>query len=182
MYFYCIDFESTGAANGQEPLEFAWVEIDSQSGKIAGHFEVGFSSVKGGRDLSDHKKTVPHLRDIWPEVQAKLQNSVIVGHNVNYDFSLLNKTFPGFNHGGLIDTLTIYRQLYGNQIISYSLEALLEVFDLKSELEKLSVNDHFQPHRALYDAFGCALLTQRLLQNKDTAALFRQNDTQQDLF
>ena len=40
MTFYCIDFESTGASNGQEPLEFAWVEID-KSGDIGKHREIG---------------------------------------------------------------------------------------------------------------------------------------------
>ena len=171
MTFYCIDFESTGAVNGQEPLEFAWVEID-KSGEIINHREIGFSGVSGGRDLSDIKEQIPHLRSMWPELKENLHGKIIAGHNVNYDYSLINKTFPGFKHGGLIDTLTIYRQLYGRQIVDYSLDYLLMVFELKDKLNDLKLNDHFQPHRALYDAYGCALLLQKLLQEEETKSLF----------
>ena len=180
MTFYCIDFESTGASNGQEPLEFAWVEIN-KSGDIGKHREIGFSSVSGGRDLSDIKERIPHLRDMWPELSQNLQGQVIVGHNVNYDYSLLNKTFPGFKHAGLIDTLTIYRQLYDKQIADYSLDYLLMIFDLKERLNKLKLNEHFQPHRALYDAYGCALLLKRLLQDDQLKGLF-EVDQQGELF
>ena len=180
MIFYCIDFESTGAANGQEPLEFAWVEVDSM-GSIGHCREVGFSGVSGGRDLSDIKERVPHLRDMWPELNDNLQGKTLAGHNVNYDYSLINKTFPGFKHGGLIDTLTIYRQLYGTQITNYSLENLLLVFELKEKLESLKLNEHFEPHRALYDAYGCALLLSRLLQSEKTRKLF-EHQKQDELF
>lgn len=180
MTFYSIDFESTGALNGQEPLEFAWVEID-KSGKIGSYREIGFTAVSGGRDLSDIKDTTPHLRDMWPELSSKLEGKVLVGHNVNYDYSLIHKTFPGFKHGGLIDTLTIYRQLYGSQIPDYSLEYLLDTFQLKETLYKLELNDHFEPHRALYDAYGCALLLQRLLLDDQTKSLF-DADVQGKLF
>ncbi|MCM8542988.1 MAG: 3'-5' exonuclease [Lentisphaeraceae bacterium] len=171
MTFYCIDFESTGALNGQEPLEFAWVEINKQ-GVIGKHREIGFSAVSGGRDLSDIKEKIPHLRDMWPELRSDLQGKVLVGHNVNYDYSLIHKTFPGFKHSGLIDTLTIYRQLYGKQVTDYSLEYLLMIFQLKEKLAELKLNEHFEPHRALYDAYGCALLLQRLLTDEQTKTLF----------
>ena len=180
MTFYCIDFESTGALNGQEPLEFAWVEI-SKEGVIGRHREIGFTSVSGGRDLSDIKEKIPHLRDMWPELNSDLQGMVLAGHNVNYDYSLIHKTFPGFKHGGLIDTLTLYRQLYGKQITDYSLEYLLMIFQLKEELDSLKINEHFMPHRALYDAYGCALLLQRLLKDEQTKSLF-ESDFQDKLF
>ena len=180
MTFYCIDFESTGAVNGQEPLEFAWVEI-GKSGTIGNYREIGFSGVSGGRDLSDIKERLPHLRDMWPELKKNLQGQVIVGHNVNYDYSLLNKTFPGFKHAGLVDTLTIYRQLYDKQISDYSLEHLLMIFELKEKLNTLNLNEHFQPHRALYDAYGCALLLQRLLVDEQLKELFN-TDSQGQLF
>lgn len=180
MTFYCIDFESTGAVNGQQPLEFAWVEV-AVNGQIGKSREIGFSGVTGGRDLSDAAERVPHLRDMWPELNRNLQGKVIVGHNINYDYSLLNKTFPGFKHAGLIDTLTIYRQLYARQISNYSLENLLSIFDYKDFLKKLSLNDHFVPHRALYDAYGCALLLSRLLQDEKTRTLF-QGERQDELF
>ena len=93
--FYCIDFESTGAVNGQEPLELAWIEV-STSGELGNYKEMGFSGVSGGRDLSDIKESVPHLRDAWPLLKDKLFDKVIVGHNVNYDYSLILKTFPAF--------------------------------------------------------------------------------------
>ncbi|NQZ57405.1 MAG: 3'-5' exonuclease [Lentisphaeraceae bacterium] len=178
--FYCIDFESTGAVNGQEPLEFAWLAMDLK-GEIISHREIGFSKVRGGRLLEGIDEKVDHLRDLWPLVRDTLQNKVIVGHNVNYDLSLLTKTFPGFQTAGQIDTLTIYRQLYGEQIGDYSLSALLDVFQLTEKLEKMKLNEHFEAHRALYDACGCALLLQRLLQDPHTASLF-QPQSQGELF
>ncbi len=181
MNFYCIDFESNGAVNGLEPIEFAWVEICSQSGKIGQFHEYGFSAVRGGRQLSDHKNKVPNMRDLWTTISQNLHGKVLCGHNVSHDFSILNKTFPGFTSGGLIDTLTIYRQLYGRQIKNYSLEDLLNVFDLSKTLDDLALNDHFVPHRALYDAYGCALLIQRLIEDPKTANIFHK-ETQQKLF
>ena len=178
--FYCIDFESTGAVNGQQPLEFAWVEIDLK-GEIGAYREIGFDKVKGGRDLQGIKETVPHLRNAWPIIRDLLQGQVLVGHNVNYDLSLLTATFPGFRNGGLIDTLTLYRQLYGMQIADYSLSSLLKVFNLEGKLLNKKLNTHFEAHRALYDAYGCAMLLQRLLQDPHTAALFKQNK-QDELF
>jgi DNA polymerase III epsilon subunit-like protein len=168
--FYCIDFESNGAANGQEPLEFAWVQI-SLTGDILDSHEIGFTEVKGGRKL-DFKQTVPHLRDTWPTIKKNLQGAILCGHNVNYDHSLLIKTFPLLQTNGLVDTLTIYRQLYGVQIIDYSLSNLINVFQLGQELESFKCNEHFEPHRALYDAFACALLLQRLLKDETTSGLF----------
>ena len=170
--FYCIDFESTGAVNGQEPLEFAWVQIDI-NGNIGNHHEVGFSGVTGGRNLSDIEIKVPHFRDCWPTLKESLFNKVLVGHNINYDYSLILKTFPAFQNSGLIDTLTVYRQLYGEQLPDYSLESLLRAFQLDKKLDNLALNDHFEPHRALYDAYGCALLLQKLLQDPATSVLFR---------
>lgn len=176
--FYCIDFESTGAVNGQEPLELAWIEV-STSGELGNYKEMGFSGVSGGRDLSDIKESVPHLRDAWPLLKDKLFDKVIVGHNVNYDYSLILKTFPAFKNSGLIDTLTIYRQLYGHQVIDYSLSALLRTFQLADKLAEMKLNQHFEPHRALYDACGCALLLQRLLTNPETAQIFTPGSSNQ---
>ena len=170
--FYCIDFESTGAANGQQPKEIAWVEIDLE-GEIGNWKEIGFTGVKGGRDLGGIEETVPELRDAWPQIKDSLHGKVLAGHNINYDHSLLLKSFPAFQNSGLIDTLTIYRQLYGEQIADYSLDSLLGIFQISGQLEKLKLNDHFEPHRALFDAYGCALLLQRLLQDPATAVIFK---------
>ncbi|MCM8535932.1 MAG: 3'-5' exonuclease [Lentisphaeraceae bacterium] len=178
--FYCIDFESTGAANGQEPLEFAWVSL-SIDGKFENHREIGFEDVKGGRELS-FNETYPHLRDAWPLIEKNLHNQVLVGHNVSYDHALLVKTFPAFKSAGLIDTLTLYRQLYDKQIDDYSLSSLMSIFQLGDKIDQLVCNDHFEPHRAMYDSYACGLLLQRLLQDETTRSIFFHEEKQGELF
>lgn len=178
--FFCIDFESTGSANGQEPLEFAWVGL-TMDGEFLKPHEIGFENVKGGRDLN-FETTYPHLRDAWPLIENKLQNQVLVGHNINYDHSLLVKTFPGFKAAGLIDTLTLYRQLYDKQIDDYSLTSLMSIFQLGHKIDEYVCNDHFEPHRALYDSYACGLLLQRLLLDEQTRAIFTQQESQGELF
>jgi DNA polymerase III epsilon subunit-like protein len=175
--FICIDFESTGAVNGQEPLEFAWAKLSS-SGEFLDHKEIGFRDVKGGRKLN-FNESYPHLRDAWPLIEKNLQHQILVGHNISYDHALLVKTFPAFKAAGLIDTLTIYRQLYDKQIDDYSLSSLMSIFQLGNKIDEYHCNDHFEPHRALYDAYACGILLQRLLQDETTAALFKNNDEHQ---
>ena len=178
--FFCIDFESTGSANGQEPLEFAWVGL-TMDGEFLKPHEIGFENVKGGRDLN-FETTYPHLRDAWPLIEKNLQNQVLVGHNINYDHSLLVKTFPGFKAAGLIDTLTLYRQLYDKQIDDYSLTSLMSVFQLGHKIDEYVCNDHFEPHRAMYDSYSCGLLLQRLLLDEQTRSIFTKQESQGELF
>ncbi|MEC9227745.1 MAG: 3'-5' exonuclease, partial [Verrucomicrobiota bacterium] len=72
--------------------------------------------------------------------------------------------------GPWLDTLHIYRQLYP-QLESYKLQDLIDLFDLKPELEdKAKVYcpvNRIGFHCALYDALACALLLLHLFSHPE---------------
>ena len=178
-----IDFESTGTQRGWKPVEFACA-LMTLDGQIVRYFE---SEITVERQASSAAKrftqdnAAQSLRDCWSEIEDFVQDQHICGHNVGVDKQLLLKEFPLITNKSYIDTFNIYRQLYGGQIPDYSLEALLHTFELHDKLEDLKVNDHWQAHRALYDAVGSALLLTRLYQDPQTRPLF-DSPVQDELF
>lgn len=73
-----------------------------------------------------------------------------------------------------LDSCALYRRLYP-RLANYSLGALLETFSLTQELSALAQthcpSGRKQPHCALYDALGAALLFKRLQNEADVRAL-----------
>ena len=107
------------------------------------------------------------------------QTGPLCAHNASVEDALLRSLWsyprqsPDFTEatksvaswGPWLDTLHIYRQLYP-QLESYKLQDLIDLFDLKPELEDKAklycpVN-RMGFHCALYDALACALLLLRL--------------------
>lgn len=179
----CLDFESTGTQRGWKPVEFGCA-LMTLDGKIESYFESEISVERQQTSAAERfsQEDAPKsLRDCWLKIESFVQNQHICGHNVGVDKQLLLKEFPLISNKSYIDTFNIYRQLYGNQIPDYSLEALIQTFELEEQLEALKVNDHWQAHRALYDAVASGLLLVRLFQDPQTRALFNPV-TQDELF
>jgi DNA polymerase-3 subunit epsilon/exodeoxyribonuclease X len=80
----------------------------------------------------------------------------IVGHNVGVDWHLLHRRCPSIRPAGLIDTLRLARpDEKGN-----NLARLLDCHQLTPKVTELARDS--QPHRALWDTTGAALLLQAL--------------------
>ena len=140
--------------HGPEPAEFALVAFNEQ-GEILHFFEAALP-------VNALYAASPACRDslvsAWPELQPWLQDAVLVGHNVGYDTAILYKLFPALRVERTIDTLDVARKTYPGVFDDYSLTALLESLNLLDQVDAMKLNDHYEPHRALYDSVACALL------------------------
>ncbi|MDD7983428.1 hypothetical protein PQO01_00480 [Lentisphaera marina] len=176
LEFTAIDFETVPGEHGPIAAEIGLV-VFNESGEILHYFEAS-APVNDLYAASAH--CCESIVSTWPKIKQHLQNKIILGHNIGYDYAILKKCFPALTIERSIDSLQISRQVYSNTFSDYSLTSLLECLDLNKQLEKLQVNDHFIPHRALYDAMGCALLCLHLLNKpKGRELIFPQ---QQSLF
>ena len=158
--FTAIDFETIPGDHGPEAAEIGLV-VFNESGQILHYFEAA-------APVNALYAASPACREsiisTWPEVQEHLQNKIIVGHNIGYDYAILKKCFPALKVSQKVDTLQIARQVYPNIFSDYSLTALIECLDLQKQMSSIKLNEHFSPHRALYDTVACTLLTLHLLQ------------------
>ncbi|GAA3815172.1 hypothetical protein GCM10022226_39970 [Sphaerisporangium flaviroseum] len=108
----------------------------------------------------DTLAAAPSLDVIEPELAIRLDGAYIVGHNVGVDWRLLSLRCPGIRPTALIDTLKLARLARtGNP--GRSLTVLLDHYGLTEEVTRLTSGG--QPHRALWDATGAALLLAALI-------------------
>jgi DNA polymerase III alpha subunit (gram-positive type) len=159
LEFTAIDFETVPSQHGPIAAEIGLV-VFNEKGQISHHFE---ASAPVNKLYANSANCRDSIISTWPEIKTHLQGKIILGHNIGYDYAILKKCFPALAIDRTVDSLYISRQVYKKIFSDYSLTSLLDCLDLTDQLESLQVNDHFTPHRALYDAMGCALLTLALL-------------------
>jgi DNA polymerase III subunit epsilon len=106
--------------------------------------------------------TAPALDRVEPELAARLNGMIIVGHNIGVDWRLLHRRCPGIGPAALIDTLRLARAVRPGEKRN-SLTALLGCYQLTDQVTGLTPRS--QPHRALWDAAGAALLLAALMQD-----------------
>jgi DNA polymerase-3 subunit epsilon/exodeoxyribonuclease X len=102
----------------------------------------------------------PHLADIEEDLRRRLDGRILVGHNVRVDWRLLHRRCPSLRPVGLIDTLQLARYVHP-RLRSRSLTALLAEHGLTARVNALIPGG--QPHRALWDTVGAALLLPALI-------------------
>ena len=103
----------------------------------------------------------PAIDIVLKKLKEFVGDSIIVGHNIEFDFGFLH-THSGrygieFTNRKL-DTITIAKTIFRDKIQSYSLSALTKMFGIR-----------YQPHRALNDALAATLLFLELAQRDDEA-------------
>lgn len=108
------------------------------------------------RTLAD----APPLAEVEPELAARLNGRVIVGHNITVDWRLLHRRCPAIQPAGLIDTLRLARHVDPGHKRK-SLAALLEQHGLLDTVSNYAPGS--QAHRALWDTIGTALLLRALI-------------------
>lgn len=155
-----FDVESTGTNTEEdEIIQIAAIQIDRKGNEVK-VFErfikplksVGASElVHGFSDawLSEHGE---EARTVLQDFITFAENSVIVGHNVNYDISILRAELkrhqlPELDILGVYDTLDIFRRFYPN-LKNHKLGFLAETFPIH----------HTPTHNALDDIRATAQL------------------------
>lgn len=163
-----FDVESTGTdVTEDEIVQIAAIKID-KNGDVLDTFErfikpnksVGNSALVHGFTDEYLKEKGEDKKSVFEDFLKFSKDGLIVGHNVNYDISILNSELercqmdkPKFK--GVYDTLDIYRRFYPN-IINHKLETLSKEFPIK----------HSPSHNALDDVKATAYLLVYAINNK----------------
>ncbi|MEU8251662.1 3'-5' exonuclease [Nonomuraea sp. NPDC048916] len=109
-----------------------------------------------GADLTH----APSLDALRGTIAEKLHGRILVGHNIGVDWRLIHLRLPEINPAGLIDTARLVGHLRPD-IKRWKLTGLLAQYGLEDVVKALVPDG--QPHRALWDAAGAALLLAELV-------------------
>jgi DNA polymerase III epsilon subunit-like protein len=105
----------------------------------------------------------PTLKQVAPKIASRLTGAYVIGHNIGEDWALLHRSCPGLKVAGLIDTLVLARDTRGRSG-GAALTALLDEYHLTAWVDAAVSGG--QPHRALWDAVGAALLLEELIRRR----------------
>lgn len=155
-----FDVESTGTdVTKDEIIQIAAIKIDKE-GEVIDSFERFIKPNKSvGNSVLVHGFSDEYLKEygedkekVFKEFLEYSKGALIVGHNVNYDISILNSELERCKMNkskfkGVYDTLDIYRRFYPN-LPNHKLETLSKIFPIK----------HSPSHNALDDVKATAYL------------------------
>ena len=163
-----FDVESTGVdVTEDEIIQIAAIKLNKK-GEVVDKFEKFLKNKKPVKDsyyvhgFSDEmlQRIGEHKEKVLKEFVEYSKDSIIVGHNVQYDINILCSELERSNLGKpkfktFYDTLDIYRRFYpGN--INYKLENLSKVYDTK----------HKPSHDAMDDIIATGELLVRAINEK----------------
>jgi len=171
MVITAIDFEGTGAVRGyaDEPWQVGLVQICKGQVAVSHTYEhllyVGdrpFNHYAPGRhaDLRDVLKESPKLPMLWPALRPYIEGVPLAAHNAATEKRYLERAFPLHVPTVWFDTLKLSRLAYPG-LASYKLEDVLAALGLTGRVDAMVPGR--EPHDALYDAVGCAVLLCHLL-------------------
>lgn len=155
-----FDVESTGVdVTEDEIIQIAAIKINNK-GEIIDTFERFIKPSKSvGKSYNVHgfsdeflSKNGENKYEVFKEFIAFSKDLLIIGHNVQYDISILSSEFERLNikrpeFKGVYDTLDIYRRFYPN-LPNHKLETLSNLFPV----------NHKPSHNALDDVKATAYL------------------------
>lgn len=163
--YVVIDIETTGLDIGRdEILEVAAlrvrncevVETFSALIQISGEIPVMISELTG--ITQEMMMDAGLLSDVLWEFKDFLRNDLLVGYNIRFDLSFLNKFLVQCDYGKLrnrfVDVLLLMKGLYPD-LQSYKLEDVLSFCQTSGIIEKIS---DVKFHRGLADCEACRLL------------------------
>lgn len=165
-----IDFETTGTVYGYkvEAWQIGLVCISDELEKISS-FESylyiakdrPFNKFAPGRhaSLREILSEAPTMDEVWGDIKDSIVGNILLAHNCGTENKMLKEKFPLHNFGNWIDTLKLSRLAFPN-LSSYALEDLIEVFDIKKDVDAIYPSK--KSHDALYDAEACYLLFKKI--------------------
>ena len=98
--FTAIDFETVPGPHGPEAAELGII-VFNETGQILHYYE---AAAPVNELYASSPACKESIVSTWPDIQAFIQNKILVGHNLGYDFAILKKCFPGLNVSQKIDT------------------------------------------------------------------------------
>ncbi len=167
-----LDFEGTGSVQGwpDEPWQIGLVPLREGRVDTAGCFEsllqIGerpFNRYAPGRhdEKREAMRSAPTLRCLWPAVRPVLEGAVLAAHSGATETRYLSNAFPLHPPTIRLDTLKLARLAYPG-LKAYRLEALLDRLQLAPRVK--AIVPEREPHDALFDAVGCGVLLEHILQ------------------
>lgn len=171
--YVCLDLETTGLSPKSDRI----IEVGAakvRQGKVTDTFQRLINPRMQIQEriaqltgiFPGELKGQPVLEEILPELEEFLEEDILVGHRISFDYAFLKRAFVNqkkdFDKQG-IDTLRLARTLV-TDCESKKLESLCKHFGISH-----------QAHRALGDALATAELYQRITQKyhtNETAELF----------
>lgn len=176
LTYTVVDTETTGyTPKYAKMVEIAAVKIypdftidykNTFSELINPEISIPYNAYKVHNISNDMVKDKPLIQDIMPSFLSFAKDSVIVGHNVNFDMRFIkheaqNCNLPlTFNH--VLDTLSLSKKAVPN-LEAYKLDNLIDYFNINLNI------DNSDRHRALFDAVNTAIVMIKcleILQNK----------------
>lgn len=175
--FVVIDCETTGVSSDTDAItEIAAIAICS--GEQIGTFH---SLVDPERKLSDHIIRLtsitnedligaPKIAQVLPSLLEFIGDKIIIGHNVKFDIGFINSALKRHSYQTLsnshIDTLTVARKLYANEVRNFKLSTLAKF-----------INTQNQPtHRAYADVLATIDLFHNLVERSSSLGVKGVND------
>ncbi|MEV4472790.1 3'-5' exonuclease [Nonomuraea sp. NPDC049504] len=165
-----IDLEGTGSQDRQDEaiLEIAAVPLAEGRPHMS---EAWVTAINPGRWISPRPwispgltgnalAGAPALDEVSGVIAEKLNGKILLGHNIGVDWRLIHLRLPHIEPARLLDTARLIRHLRPN-IKRWNLTGLLTHYELGDQVTALVPDG--QPHRALWDAVGAALLLAELV-------------------
>ena len=177
--FVALDLETTGLDSQKETIIEVGL-IHFYKGKIAEKF---CTTVNPGKSVSDHVLILtgikqkellssPSLEKIIPEIKQFIENKPLVGHNIGFDISFLEKSFSVNNI--TYDTFNLSR-IYLPFISSHSLSSIVEYFKIPYDDAHRAGTDAEMTGKIFLDMFD-------LMTNLDPEILKKQLDIIEDKY
>lgn len=166
-----IDFETTGVVDDlpSEPWQIGMVRMRGGAVDVSLQFmsllKVGDRPFNPNAPGNHHKlrseiASAPTTGELWPELRKWWLGRPLAAHNISVEKNLIQAAAPLHGPGPWIDTLKLARVAYP-MLESHTLEDLLVRLKLMDRTRALCPAG--EPHDALFDAMGCAVLLEHLL-------------------
>ncbi|ULO09347.1 ATP-dependent DNA helicase DinG [Paenibacillus sp. 19GGS1-52] len=171
MKFAVLDFETTGTQSVGEIIQvgLAIIEEDRSISRVYGSFVKPGAPIPpfitGLTGITDTDvQDAPALEEMMMELVPLLDDVVLVGHNVAFDFSFLQSALDRCGYlpfqGRILDTIDFLKICFPS-LTSYQLGAVSTSFGVT----------HERPHQADSDALATALLLLKCLEELDSLPL-----------
>jgi DNA polymerase-3 subunit epsilon len=174
--FAAIDFESAGEERGQTDVPIQIGIGEMRGGQILKEtFFCSFlrterSIAWTSRDVhnirDDDLKDAPSLLDLWPELNRRLSNRLVVAHSCGTEKKFL-RVFAMHQFGPWVDTLKVARAFYPG-LPSHTLGDLLKRFVLEDQVRELCPGREW--HDALFDSVAALVLLRYVIKEAKLAA------------
>lgn len=168
--FTAIDFESAGEERGQTDVPIQVGLAGMHGGQIRKetffrsflHTDrpIAWTAREVHRIRQEDLQDAPSLLDLWPELNRRMNNRLIVSHSCGTEKKFL-RVFAMHQFGPWIDTLKVARAFYPD-LPSHTLGDLLTRLGLEEQVNRICPGLAW--HDALFDAVAALVLLRHVIQ------------------